>query len=143
MMGEIVSFIYVVDIMFVSGLLGKGIVILFSVGEVCFLVVGRIVLLFVILYVIGIELDDGVEILIYVGIDIVKLDGKFFFVYVNVGDKVNIGDRLIFFDIFVICEVGFDVTMSVLISNSDDFIDVLFYGMVQISVGELLLFIIR
>lgn len=130
MMGEIVLFIYVVDIMFVSGLLGKGIVILFLVGEVCFLVVGWIVLLFVILYVIGIELDDGVEILIYVGIDIVKLDGKFFFVYVNVGDKVNIGDWLIFFDIFVICEVGFDVMMLVLISNSDDFIDVLFYGMV-------------
>lgn len=130
MMGEIVLFIYVVDIMFVSGLLGKGIVILFLVGEVCFLVVGWIVLLFVILYVIGIELDDGVEILIYVGIDIVKLDGKFFFVYVNVGDKVNIGDRLIFFDIFVICEVGFDLMMLVLISNSDDFMDVLFYGMV-------------
>lgn len=130
MMGEIVLFIYVVDIMFVSGLLGKGIVILFLVGEVCFLVVGWIVLLFVILYVIGIELDDGVEILIYVGIDIVKLDGKFFFVYVNVGDKVNIGDWLIFFDIFVICEVGFDLMMLVLISNSDDFMDVLFYGMV-------------
>lgn len=87
-------------------------------------------MLFVILYVIGIELDDGVEILIYVGIDIVKLDGKFFFVYVNVGDKVNIGDWLIFFDIFVICEVGFDLMMLVLISNSDDFMDVLFYGMV-------------
>lgn len=122
------SFIYVVDITFVSGLLGKGIVILFSVGEVRFSVAGRIVSLFVILYVIGIELDDGVEILIYVGIDIVKLDGKFFFVYVNVGDKVNIGDRLIFFDIFVIREVGFDLTTSVLISNSDDFTDVLFYG---------------
>ena len=69
--------------------------------------------------------DDGVEILIHVGIDTVKLDGKFFSAHVNVGDKVNTGDRLISFDIPAIREAGFDVTTPVLISNSDDFTDVL------------------
>ncbi len=65
------------------------------------------------------------EILIHVGIDTVKLDGKFLSAHVNVGDKVNTGDRLISFDIPAIREAGFDLTTPVLISNSDDFTDVL------------------
>ncbi|WP_181963051.1 PTS glucose transporter subunit IIA, partial [Klebsiella pneumoniae] len=81
---------------------------------------GRIASLFATLHAIGIESDDGVEILIHVGIDTVKLDGKFFSAHVNVGDKVNTGDRLISFDIPAIREAGFDLTTPVLISNSDD-----------------------
>ena len=81
-------------------------------------VAGRIASLFATLHAIGIESDDGVEILIHVGIDTVKLDGKFFSAHVNVGDKVNTGDRLISFDIPAIREAGFDLTTPVLISNS-------------------------
>ncbi|MBA1712554.1 PTS beta-glucoside transporter subunit IIABC, partial [Escherichia coli] len=103
---------------------GKGIAILPSVGEVRSPVAGRIASLFATLHAIGIESDDGVEILIHVGIDTVKLDGKFFSAHVNVGDKVNTGDRLISFDIPAIREAGFDLTTPVLISNSDDFTDV-------------------
>ncbi|MBA1722944.1 PTS beta-glucoside transporter subunit IIABC, partial [Escherichia coli] len=98
---------------------------------------------FATLHAIGIESDDGVEILIHVGIDTVKLDGKFFSAHVNVGDKVNTGDRLISFDIPAIREAGFDLTTPVLISNSDDFTDVLPHGTVQINAGEPLLSIIR
>ena len=76
-------------------------------------------------------------------IDTVKLDGKFFSAHVNVGDKVNTGDRLISFDIPAIREAGFDLTTPVLISNSDDFTDVLPHGTAQISAGEPLLSIIR
>ena len=99
--------------------------------------------MFATLHAIGIESDDGVELLIHVGIDTVKLDGKFFSAHVNVGDKVNTGDRLISFDIPAIREAGFDLTTPVLISNSDDFTDVLRHGTAQISAGEPLLSIIR
>ncbi|MDZ3934607.1 glucose PTS transporter subunit IIA [Escherichia marmotae] len=126
-----------------SGLLGKGIAILPSVGEVRSPVAGRIASLFATLHAISIESDDGVELLIHVGIDTVKLDGKFFSAHVNVGDKVNTGDRLISFDIPAIREAGFDLTTPVLISNSDDFTDVLPHGTAQISAGEPLLSIIR
>ncbi|HAW0167705.1 glucose PTS transporter subunit IIA [Escherichia coli] len=143
MTGEIVPLIHVADTTFASGLLGKGIAILPSVGEVRSPVAGRIASLFATLHAIGIESDDGVEILIHVGIDTVKLDGKFFSAHVNVGDKVNTGDRLISFDIPAIREAGFDVTTPVLISNSDDFTDVLPHGTAQISAGEPLLSIIR
>ncbi|MBI0831059.1 PTS beta-glucoside transporter subunit IIABC, partial [Escherichia coli] len=143
MTGEIVPLIHVADTTFASGLLGKGIAILPSVGEVRSPVAGRIASLFATLHAIGIESDDGVEILIHVGIDTVKLDGKFFSAHVNVGDKVNTGDRLISFDIPAIREAGFDLTTPVLISNSDDFTDVLPHGTAQISAGEPLLSIIR
>ena len=76
MTGEIVPLIHVADTTFASGLLGKGIAILPSVGEVRSPVAGRIASLFATLHAIGIESDDGVEILIHVGIDTVKLDGK-------------------------------------------------------------------
>ncbi len=105
-------------------------------------VAGRIASLFATLHAIGIESDDGVELLIHVGIDTVKLDGKFS-AHVNVGDKVNTGDRLISFDIPAIREAGFNLTTPVLISNSDDFTDVLPHGTAQISAGEPLLSIIR
>ena len=143
MTGEIVPLIHVADTTFASGLLGKGIAILPSVGEVRSPVAGRIASLFATLHAIGIESDDGVELLIHVGIDTVKLDGKFFSAHVNVGDKVNTGDRLISFDIPAIREAGFDLTTPVLISNSDDFTDVLPHGTAQISAGEPLLSIIR
>ncbi|WP_179309507.1 glucose PTS transporter subunit IIA, partial [Escherichia coli] len=105
-------------------------------GEVRSPVAGRIASLFATLHAIGIESDDGVEILIHVGIDTVKLDGKFFSAHVNVGDKVNTGDRLISFDIPAIREAGKCLTTVVLISNSDDFTDVLPHGTAQISAGE-------
>ncbi len=143
MTGEIVPLIHVADTTFASGLLGKGIAIMPSVGEVRSPVAGRIASLFATLHAIGIESDDGVEILIHVGIDTVKLDGKFFSAHVNVGDKVNTGDRLISFDIPAIREAGFDLTTPVLISNSDDFTDVLPHGTAQINAGEPLLSIIR
>ncbi len=143
MTGEIVPLIHVADTTFASGLLGKGIAILPSVGEVRSPVAGQIASLFATLHAIGIESDDGVEILIHVGIDTVKLDGKFFSAHVNVGDKVNTGDRLISFDIPAIREAGFDLTTPVLISNSDDFTDVLPHGTAQINAGEPLLSIIR
>ena len=95
------------------------------------------------LHAFGLETDSGAEILIHVGIDTVKLDGKFFSAHANVGDKDNTGDRLISFDIPAIREAGFDVTTPVLISNSDDFTDVLPHGTAQISAGEPLLSIIR
>ena len=143
MTGEIVPLIDVADTTFASGLLGKGIAILPSVGEVRSPVAGRIASLFATLHAIGIESEDGVEILIHVGIDTVKLDGKSFSAHVNVGDKVNTGDRLISFDIPAIREAGFDLTTPVLISNSDDFTDVLPHGTAQIGAGEPLLSIIR
>lgn len=86
--GKIVLLIDVKDGVFVSEIIGKGIVIYFIEGLVYLLVNGVVLKLFYIYYVIGIIFDEGVEIFIYVGIDMVKLNGEFFKNNINEGDIV-------------------------------------------------------
>lgn len=133
----------VADATFASGLLGKGIAILPDIGEVCSPVKGRIASLFETLHAIGIESDDGVEILIHVGIDTVKLNGQYFTAHVHPGDEVNVGDRLLTFDLSAIAAAGFDLTTPVLISNSDDYTDVLALGTESVKTCDALLSIIH
>lgn len=123
--GDIIPLTETADATFASGLLGKGIAIKPSVGEVVSPVNGQIASLFETLHAIGIESDDGVEVLIHVGIDTVKLNGQYFTAHIKPGDRVTIGDSLITFDIPSIVAAGFDITTPVVISNSDDFTDVL------------------
>lgn len=141
--GDIVLLPDVADATFASGLLGKGIAIRPSVGEVISPVKGRIASLFTTLHAIGIESEDGVEVLIHVGIDTVKLNGQFFQAYVNPGDSVQVGDRLISFDISSILAAGFDLTTPVVISNSDDFTDVLPLNSKKSRAGDPLLSVIQ
>lgn len=69
--------------------------------------------------------EDGAEILIHVGIDTVKLDGKFFTPHVAVDAVVKQGDLLLEFDIQGITDAGYDLTTPVLMTNSDDYLDVI------------------
>ena len=63
--------------------------------------------------------DEGVELLLHVGIDTVKLGGKHFELLVKAGDAVKMGDVLLNFDIDAIRTAGFDVTTPMVISNSE------------------------
>lgn len=141
--GDIIPLANVADTTFASGLLGNGIAVRPLIGEVRSPVKGRIASLFETLHAIGIESDDGAEILIHVGIDTVKLKGQFFEAHVTVGDCVNVGDCLISFDIPAIEDAGFDLTTPILISNSDTFADVLPLSVEKINAGEPLLSVIQ
>lgn len=141
--GEIVPLSGVADATFASGLLGKGIAIKPSVGEVISPVNGRVASLFETLHAIGIESDEGIEILIHVGIDTVKLNGQHFNAHIKAGDYVKSGDCLISFDISSIHAAGFDLTTPIVISNSDDFCDVLPLNAENVKGGEPLLSVIQ
>ena len=104
---------------------------------------GRVASLFATLHAIGIESSDGVEVLIHVGIDTVKLNGQYFTAHVQIGDDVEVGDRLLTFDADAIAAAGFDLTTPILISNSDDYTDVLPLNMKTVNVQEPLLSIIQ
>lgn len=123
--GEVIPLATISDETFASGLLGKGIAIIPSRGRVVAPVDGTVASLFKTGHAIGIESERGSEILIHVGIDTVKLDGLYFTTYVKPGDKIKAGDLLIEFNIDKIMEAGFETTTPVIISNSDDYIDVL------------------
>ena len=72
-------------------------------------------------HALGIMADGGVEILIHVGVDTVEMNGDGFHSFVKEGDKVKKGDKLLSFDIDKIKAAGHNTTVSVIVSNSDDF----------------------
>lgn len=69
----------------------------------------------------GLALDCGVEMLVHVGLDTVKLDGRGFDVKVRAGDVVRAGDPLVSFDRNVITEAGYSLVTPVLVTNADDY----------------------
>ncbi|EHD21096.1 MULTISPECIES: PTS beta-glucoside transporter subunit IIABC [Brenneria] len=123
--GESLPLEQVGDQTFASGLLGKGIAIKPQSGRVVSPVNGTVASLFKTNHAIGLESDEGTEILIHVGIDTVKLNGQHFTAHVKTGDAVKQGDLLVEFDYQAIEAAGYDITTPVIITNSDDYIDVL------------------
>jgi beta-glucoside PTS system EIICBA component len=122
--GKVIPLAEVEDAAFSSEVMGKGVAIEPSEGKVVSPVNGIVTMLFKTNHAIGITSDNGVEILIHVGMDTVKLDGEHFTAHINQGDTVKEGDLLVEFDIAKIKEAGCEVTTPVIITNSADYADV-------------------
>lgn len=118
--GEMIPLSEIPDETFASGLLGQGVGITPSVGSAVAPFNGTVSALFDTKHAIGLSSDDGIEMLIHIGINTVELNGEPFTAYVKAGDKVNVGDKLVDFDIDAIKKAGYPVTTAVLISNTDD-----------------------
>jgi PTS system beta-glucosides-specific IIC component len=114
------------DEAFANGLIGKGVAILPSEGKLVSPVDGEVATLFPTGHAIGIKADFGAEILIHIGMDTVKLEGKYFTKKVNQGDKVKKGQVLVEFDIAAIKNAGYSVLTPVLITNHEDYVDVVY-----------------
>lgn len=114
------------DEAFASGVLGKGIAILPTEGKVVAPCDGVITTFFNTLHAIGITSDSGAEILIHIGIDTVKLEGKHFTAKAKQGDKITKGQLLLEFEIEGIKHEGYSIVSPVIITNSDQFIDILY-----------------
>lgn len=123
--GEIIPIEKVEDEVFSSGLLGKGLAIEPSEGKLISPVSGTISTLFPTLHAVGITTDEGVEILIHIGMDTVQLGGKFFTAHIKQGDVVEKGQLLIEFDIAAIEEAGFKLTTPVIITNFGQYKDII------------------
>lgn len=65
--------------------------------------------------------DDGIEILIHVGVDTVNMKGDGFTVYVKSGDHVNVGDTLLTFDRAKVAKAGYQDIVMTIVTNSDDY----------------------
>ena len=106
---------------FSSGVMGQGVVIEPSQGELVSPVNGTVTVLFPTKHAVGIVSEEGVEMLMHIGMDTVSLDGKGFEAHVEQGDKVVVGQQLISFDMDVIKEAGLVTDTPVIITNQDDF----------------------
>ncbi|MCG9533762.1 PTS beta-glucoside transporter subunit IIABC [Providencia huaxiensis] len=114
------------DETFASGLLGQGAAIIPSTGEVYAPFDGEVSSLFKTSHALGLLSQSGIELLIHVGIDTVKLDGLHFSPQIKQGDVFKAGDLLLTFDREKILEAGYDLTTPVIVSNSDDYASIEF-----------------
>ena len=119
--GQVKPLSQATDPVFSSGVMGQGVVIEPSQGELVSPVNGTVTVLFPTKHAVGIVSEEGVEMLMHIGMDTVSLDGKGFEAHVEQGDKVVVGQQLISFDMDVIKEAGLVAETPVIITNQDDF----------------------
>lgn len=119
--GQMISLSDVEDDIFSSKVMGEGIAIIPSKGELYAPVDGEISLLFETNHALGMKTANGVEVLFHIGIDTVQLEGKFFKPWVQAGDQVKAGDLLIQFDLEKIKEAGYDPVTLAVITNTDQY----------------------
>ena len=123
--GEQINLSEVDDEVFSSGAVGSGLAIIPEVGEVVSPVNGTVSTIFPTKHAIGIVSDNGTEILIHIGLNTVALDGKYYDVHINSGDKVTKGQKLVSFDIEGIKKEGYSTVTPVLVTNTADLKDVI------------------
>ena len=119
--GTVVPLADVKDEAFASGVLGNGIAIEPSDGELVAPADGEISSTFETHHAVGMTTADGAELLMHIGIDTVKLGGKHFTYLVNEGDKVKKGQPLIRFELEAIKAEGYPVTTPIIVCNTDDY----------------------
>ncbi|RNM26559.1 PTS beta-glucoside transporter subunit IIABC [Dickeya undicola] len=119
--GEVLPLEQVADRTFASGVMGKGIAIRPTQGRLYAPVDGTVASLFKTHHAIGLASRGGAEVLMHVGIDTVRLDGRYFTPHVRVGDVVRQGDLLLEFDGPAIEAAGYDLTTPIVITNSEDY----------------------
>ncbi|MFB7320981.1 beta-glucoside-specific PTS transporter subunit IIABC [Bacillus safensis] len=134
--GKVVPLSDVNDAVFSSEMMGKGVAIIPDKGVVQAPFAGKVVTVTPTKHAIGLVSDDGVELLIHVGIDTVTLNGQFFEVLVEEGDEINIGDHLLSFDIEGIQSKGLDVVTPMIVTNSSKYLDVIYTGDSYVNAGE-------
>lgn len=122
--GKVVALTDVPDATFAEGVLGLGAAIEPAVGEVIAPADGEVSSIFDTHHAVGLTLDNGMELLIHVGINTVALNGEGFTAHVSEGDRVKRGQPLISFDKDFIVSKGYPIITPVIISNADDYKEV-------------------
>lgn len=119
--GQVVPLQQVNDEIFMKGMLGKGIGILPEIPIIYSPVSGTVKYIPETKHALMISADDGVDVLIHVGIDTVNLKGQFFKMITHINDHIAVGDLLLHFDIKEISDLGYNLVIPVVITNSNDY----------------------
>lgn len=122
--GKAVPLSEVNDPTFSEGMLGQGVAVIPSEGKIFAPIDGEIGMVFDTLHAVSLTSENGVEILIHVGLDTVKMNGEGFVGHVQAGDKVKKGDLLLEVDLDQVKEAGYDIITPMLICNTDDYASV-------------------
>lgn len=127
------------DEVFSSGMLGKGIAIEPTNGQVNSPVDGIITTVFPTKHAIGVTSDEGVEILIHIGIDTVEMNGEGFESFVKQNERVKKGDLMIRVDLDKIKAAGLSSITPVVVTNSTTYKDISIVASNKVDKGQVLL----
>lgn len=122
--GKCIALEEVEDEVFSAGMMGKGVAVIPYEGKVFSPFDGEITMTFPTGHAIGMVSASGVELLIHVGIDTVKMNGAGFNLKVVPEQKVKCGDLLMEFDINAIKNAGHPITSPIIITNSDEYAEI-------------------
>lgn len=140
--GKAIALSEVKDEVFAGGALGKGAAIIPEDGRICAPCDGVISLVYPTGHAIGIQSENGAELLIHIGMDTVTLEGKCFNIKVKQGQAVKAGEILIEADLEGIRSAGLDTTTPIVVTNVDDYVDITVENVGNIKAGDRLLYCI-
>ncbi|WP_024409532.1 beta-glucoside-specific PTS transporter subunit IIABC [Streptococcus suis] len=139
LIGKVVELEDVPDAVFASGAMGKGIAIDPLDGILVSPAKAEVTLVFPTKHAIGLRTENGAELLIHIGMDTVSLAGKGFESFVQVGDQVEAGQKLLEFDLHQIKAADLPVITPIIVTNTADYEDILVTQESQINSGDYLL----
>lgn len=137
--GRLVPLSEVSDPTFAEGILGKGAAVVPGGNRFFSPADGTVTTVFPTGHAAAITTDDGAEVLIHIGVDTVKLDGKYFTSHVKDGQKVSRGELLLEADLEQIKAAGYDTVTSIVICNTDDFAEVEMAEAGDVAAGDTVL----
>lgn len=117
--GEVIAVTEVADPVFSQKMMGDGYAVIPENGHIYSPVEGEVLSVFPTKHAIGIKLDDGIEILIHMGLDTVEMNGKPFECHVQKGDKVTAETKIATCDLEALAEAGKDNAIVIVITNMD------------------------
>ena len=117
--GTVIPASEIKDEVFASGALGQGIGVIPTSGDVVAPADCTVELVYETKHALGLNVN-GVEVLIHIGVNTVELQGKYFETFVENGQKVKKGQKLVHFDLDALKKVGYDTTVAMLVSNADE-----------------------
>jgi PTS system beta-glucosides-specific IIC component len=136
--GQEMALSQVNDAAFASEAMGKGIAIIPSNGTFVSPINGTVEMVFETKHAIGLRSDEGLEVLIHIGLDTVKLAGKPFETFVKNGDRVQVGTPLVQADLNVIKAEGLETTTPIIFTNYTEFSKLNILNKTQVTSGNLL-----
>ena len=136
MNGTVVPLAEVIDEAFSSGALGDGVAIEPHEGKLFAPADGTVEAVFETGHALSLTTAEGAEILLHIGMDTIKLGGKFFYPHVENGQQVRKGDLLISFDLHEIKAVGYPVTTPMAVCNSDAYTEISVLAAGEVKAGE-------
>lgn len=134
--GKLIPMAEVPDETFASKALGDGVAVIPEKGCVYAPFDGEVEMVYDTKHAIGLVREDGMEVLIHVGINTVELGGKYYTAKVSNGQKIKKGDLLLEFDMDEIAKAGYSLVTPVIITNSDEYEDLTLREHGQVKPGD-------